>query len=117
MALDANSWLRENGANALRATLRIKNISKTTENNSSKTTESLPLPLPSDVVLRSGGTSKKALAFYSSDRELAVDITGQPDEIDVNPGETIELLYYIPTFQGEATIEVAGVGTTTVKAP
>jgi len=35
-------------------------------------------------------------------------------EIDIFPNETVELLYYIPTFRGKASIEVKGLGTSKI---
>lgn len=107
--LDGDDWLQKQGDKVVKAILRIQ--------NTSKETQSVPLPLLSGVVLRSAGAHRPALAFYSSSQTLVVGMEGKSNEIVVAPGESVELLYYVPAFHGDASIEAAGLGTSTVHVP
>lgn len=104
----ASEWLREQDGKVLQATLRI--------NNTSKTTERLQFPLLNSVTLHNGDISKKALAGFTYRGLLAVGMQGDSVEIEVPSGETVEFIYYVPTFQGKATLDVTGLGTSTVEA-
>ena len=99
-------WLLERKGKVLKAILRI--------NNWSTTTQRLPIPLLSDVIIRSKDEEKQAVALCYPDNQLVVEMKGNTMEIDIFPNETVELLYYIPTFRGKATLEVKGLGTSKI---
>lgn len=99
-------WLLERKGKVFKAILRIKN--KTTS------TQRLPIPLLSDVMIRSKDEEKQAVALCYPNNQLVVEMKGNAMEIDIFPNETVELLYYIPTFRGKATLEIKGLGTSKI---
>jgi hypothetical protein len=101
-----SDWLKEQKGKVLKAILRIKN--KTT------TTQRLPIPLLSDVMIHSKDEGKQAVALCYPNNQLVVEMKGNSLEIDIFPNETVELLYYIPTFRGKATLDVKGFGTSKI---
>jgi len=82
--------------------------------NSTDTSHNLTVPLLSDVVVHSKVGSEPALAFWFpgfwGDPGWVAKVEGAELEVEIEPGVAIELLYLVPQFSGEATIEVANIG-------
>jgi len=75
------------------------------------------LPWPSDVSIHIGADSKSALAFYWP-WEKGWVIKGSGKLLyEVEPNKAVEILYVIPGFSGEATIELPNIGTLKVNLP
>jgi len=96
------NWLKEQKGKIYKAILRIKNTMATTQR--------MPVPILSDVALTYKGEQKQAAALCYPNNQLVTMMKGKAMEIDLFPNETVELLYYIPAFNGEASLEVNGLG-------
>lgn len=101
-----SNWLKEQKGKVFKAILSIKN--KTT------TTQRLPIPLLSDIIIHSKDEGKQAVALCYPKNQLVVEMKGSAMETDILPNESVELLYYIPTFTGKATLEVKGLGSSKI---
>lgn len=87
--------------------------------NSTQNSHTLILPWDSDLIVHTHKASKPALAMYGW--WFKPSYWGQKAEgkakVDVKAGESIELLYLISRFSGEATIELRNIGSIKVDAP
>jgi predicted nucleic acid-binding Zn ribbon protein len=78
----------------------------------------LTIPLISDVILHSGGETENALALCIPSQWLMMGggcswVTteeGGTLQVDIEPNESVELLYLFPHFEGEAIIELLDIG-------
>lgn len=93
--------------------------------NSASISRTLTVPLLSDVIVHTEADSKPALAFclpaswVGGAKGACAWVTKVEDaklEVEMEPEAAVELLYLIPRFSGEATIELVNIGSFKIKA-
>ncbi|MFQ5812712.1 MAG: hypothetical protein ACE5I2_05920 [Anaerolineae bacterium] len=82
--------------------------------NSTDLNHTLMIPLPLDVIVHTQAGSKPAAAFYHQGWVEGRDVKL---ETEVKPGSAVELLYLIPRFSSEATIDLGDIGSFKIEAP
>jgi len=85
--------------------------------NSTDTSHTLTLPLLPDLIVHTRTDSTPALALYHpwGPKGWMTEAKGKL-EVEVGPGAVVELLYLVPRFDGEATIELVNIGLFKIKA-